>query len=335
MAVAIRIKARPRGAAGATATAPRPGERVLPKIHTPDGWAVDTIRWDLLPDYDYEKACEGLSEEGIRQELEIDWSATKGRRVYPQFGRSHHVSVQALRFNPRATVYCGWDFGGVPAFVITQLNAFNQWLIFPSLSPPDSVTLGVYEFGQMVADLLLREYASPAGLELNELKLVHFGDPAGAARPPRTGDRPRETQSCFEILNRGLILHAGEGLEGKERPDRRPGWGWKIRPGPVNITARLEAVRARLMLNLRDGLPALVVDPRANAVIEAFLGGYCYHQRADGQFDQDPHKNWASHTMDALGYVASRLFHQAKDEDEDEEGQRVEFRSHAASREDY
>src|SRR6266849_2310247 len=107
MATVVRVRRPPRAAS------PPPGSaasgRVLPQFRTPDGWTVDTIHWSLLGDYDYEKACEGLSEEGRQQELEIDWSATKGKRVYPQFGRSHHVSVVDLRFNPRAMVYCGWD----------------------------------------------------------------------------------------------------------------------------------------------------------------------------------------------------------------------------------
>jgi hypothetical protein len=85
----------------------------------------------------------------------------------------------------------------------------------------------------------------------------------------------------------------------------------------------LDAVRARLTTLVGEGLPALIVDPRAEFVIRAFLGAYCYEQYSDGTFSRDPCKQGtqghASHTMDALAYVATRLFSRppARDDDED------------------
>lgn len=267
--------------------------RVLKSWQTDDGWWITRIHWSDVPGYDYPAACRGLSPESIQQELEIDWSANPGKRVYKEFGIQHHVSVRPLVFDPHLPLYCGWDFGGVPAFVPTQVNAFNQWLIFPSVSPGENSSTGIYEFGQMVADHLLQQYVIPHGLEsVRQLRLVHYGDPAGAARPPRTGDRPQETQSCFEILNKGLKLYQGFDEDGSQKIIRRPGWGWQIRPGAVNITDRLESVRGRLTLTLRDGLPAIVCDIRATAIIEGFGGGYCYPLRADGTYGPDPEKNW-------------------------------------------
>lgn len=313
--------------------------RLIPQRLTPDGWHIDTIHYSLVPDYDYDQACEGLTDEGIRRELEIDWSASEGKRVYPQFGRKTHVAVEPLKLDPNREVYCGWDFGGTPAFVVTQINVFGQWLIFPSVSPPEEMTVGIYEFGQHVADYLYRTYCQKRGLKLTDLKLVHFGDPNGAARPPRTGDGPRETQSCFDILNRGLQVHAGTDDDGKPVVHKRAGLGWRIQPGAVNITDRLEAVRSRLTLNLHQGNPALVCDPDAEAVITGFLGGYHYPQRADGSYAYDPKKDFYSHTMDALGYIATRLFVRVEsgddDEDEDSMFRRTVFRSGAASRYGY
>lgn len=308
--------------------------RLLKGWETADGWWVTTIHWSDVPGYDYPAACAGLSPEAVQQELEIDWSANPGKRVYKEFGVNHHVSVGPLRYDPHQPLYCGWDFGSVPAFVPTQMNAFGQWLIFPSVSPGENTSTGVYEFGQLVADYLQREFALPNGkTSYRELRLVHYGDPAGAARPPRTGDRPQETQSCFEILDKGLKLYQGADEDGSPRMTRRPGFGFQIRPGAVNVTDRLESVRGRLTQTLRDGLPALVVDKRAVPVIEGFGGGYCYPLRSDGTYGPDPDKNWYSHTMDALAYIATRLFHRPKDEEE-ESYKKFDsgFRSHASSR---
>ncbi len=307
---------------------------LFPVKRTEDGWTVATLHWSLVPNYDYAEASKGLTDEAIRRELELDWSASSGKRVYPEYSPKVHLAKDALLFDPHQPLYCGWDFGGTPAWVPTQLNALGQWLVFPGIAPLDDQTIGVYEFGQLVADHLTREYASPIGRELSDLKLIHFGDPAGAARPPRTGDRPQEVQSCFEILKNGLYIELGPGDDGSRRVRRQPGFGWKINPGAVNITDRLESVRARLLTLLSGGLPALVVDPRATAIADGFGGGYCYPQRADGTYGRDPAKNWFSHSLDALAYIATRLFCRPVEEDDDDERERAPgFRSFAAPRE--
>lgn len=315
-----------------TAEAP---QRILPLRITPDGWAVLTLHWSANEDYDYEAACQGQSEEDIRTELEIDWSATKGKRVYPQFSRQNHVATEALRFEPSRPLHIGWDWGKVPACCITQVNVYGQWLIFPSLSPPETASLGVYEFASMVADHLLQEYAAPHGLDLEELKMVHVGDPAGQYAAAKTGLKRQETKACFDVLYGGSKLYLGEDDRGDPVYEERPGWKWRVIPGPIDITRRLESVRSRLTTTLNGGLSALVVDPRAEMIITGFLGSYAYKQYTDGSYSRDPDKNAASHTFDALGYTAARLFARPPksqyDEDEDEPKPQG-FRSHAASR---
>src|SRR5205085_4560436 len=96
--------------------------------------------------------------------------------------------------------------------------------------------------------------------------------------------------------------------DGDRRVIKKPGWGWQIRPGAVDVTTRLEAVRSRLRMGMRDGIPALVVDPRATTIIDGMLGLYSYKQFSDGTYDRHPTKGWISHQMNALEYLASRLF---------------------------
>lgn len=297
---------------------PEPEEgKLLPLWRTPDGWHILRIHHSAVPHYNYEQASQGLSLDGVERELELNWNTTVGKRVYPTFGDGHHVAKRSLPFNPRQPLYCGWDFG-TPAFVPSQINALGQWQLFPSLSPLEETTIGVYEFGEMVADFLLRRFAMPNEMKLEQLRLIHIGDPAGAGKIPLPGEASKETTTAFEILDRGLLMVIGYEERGKPLYKKQKGWGWKIRPGAVNITDRLESVRSRLNTNLMNGIPALIVDPEATTVVEGFLGGYHYKQRADGSYEWDPHKNYYSHTMDALGYVATRLFARHKpDKDED------------------
>lgn len=310
--------------------------RLLPLRETVDGWHILTVHWSAVPDYDYKAACQGMSPEAIRRELEIDWSSTLGKRVYPEFARELHLSREPLPFDPRLPLYCGWDFGGTPAFCPTQLSAAGQWLVYPPLVPPAEQTWGIYEFAEQVADYLHRVYALPNGMSMDQLKLVHVGDPAGNMRLPRVGHAPRETATCFSILNRGVDLVIGTNKRGQPTIQQKPGWGWKVIPGAVNINERLESVRARLTTNLRQGVPSIVVCCTATTMVEGFLGGYAYKQRSDGRYEWDPDKNWYSHPFDALGYVATRLFARAKrrddDDDEERERKRPIFQSQASRR---
>jgi hypothetical protein len=300
---------------------------ILPIVHKESGWAVLTIAHTSVPGYDLAAASRGMSPEAIRTEILIDWNATKGKRVYPEFSRDHHMSLDPILPDPSRPFYMGWDFGRV-ACVITQTNTAGQWLILDSISPPEDETVGIYEFGWRVADYLTQNYALPNGLALKDLRLVHFGDPAGNMRVPRTGDRPQETRTSFDILRKGLEIHVGEDIHGRLITERKEGLGWRIMPGQVGITIRLESVRARLTTTLKDGIPALVVDPNAMVVLDGFAGLYQYKEYSDGSYSREPLKNFYSHTFDCVGYIATRLFpankfQQTEEEEEDDPGPRV------------
>lgn len=314
----------------------RSKERILPLRVTADDVAILRIHYSVVPDYDYKAVTQGQTAEDIRREVEIDWTATAGKRIFPQFNRQIHVSTKPLVPDIRETFYAGWDFGGVPAFVITQLNAYGQWLIFPPLTPPESSdTLGTYEFGEMVHQFLHDEFAERYGTTVERLRMVHYGDPRGAGPPPHTGDRPKETRSYFDIIRRGLDIVIGHDHRGRPIYDKRPGFGWVIRPGAVNITDRLESVRARLTKLTANGYPSLIVCKDAQFFIQGFEGGYCRKQRLDGQYDLDPYKNWFSHGHDALGYVATRLFSYVKSKEEEDDVDKTPkqiVRSHACGR---
>ncbi len=310
---------------------PDPG-KVLPLWKTPDDWWILQIHYSAVPGYDFEAATQGLSEDGIRQEMEIDWTATKGKRVYPTFGFQRHVSLEPIPFNPREPLFCGWDFGNTPAFVPTQLNRYGQWCIYPGVHPTEDHVVGTYEFGLMVAEHLQRFFATPHDLDLNELRLIHYGDPMVNSKPATTESSRKEARTHAEILNRGILVPIGVDHNNRQVFKERKGWGWHIKPGAVEIPKRLESVRARLDTTLKGGLSALVVDKRATVVIEGFQGAYCYAQHADGTYDREPDKNYWSHTMDAMGYIATRLFGAKKVDEDDQRKQGRRFRSRAANR---
>jgi hypothetical protein len=115
----------------------------------------------------------------------------------------------------------------------------------------------------------------PYGLDLDDLKMIHIGDPWGRARVPRPGQSKKEAASFYDILKRGIDIRTGQDEDGNPVYEHKPGWGWKVIPGAVNITERLEAVRSRLSTILPGGYPGLVVDPRATLIISGFRRTLC------------------------------------------------------------
>lgn len=282
------------------------------RLYQAGEWWVYEIRGARdVPGYDPREVGRGLSDSARRREVEGDWSASFGKLVYPEFS-SIHVAQESLEFDPSRPLILGWDFGGTPvtgtpACVPTQLNLYGQWLIYPGLVGPEDGTIGIHEFSQQMQAHLQEEFAAPNGLDLSDLLLVHYGDPAGSYKPPATGTNDKaEMRSCYEIIKSGQRSVVGLDDAGNPVVEQRAGTGWVIQRGEVTLSRRMEAMRDRLN-RLIGGLPALVVDPEATEIIDAFQGGYHYHQRADGRYELDPQKNHASHTVNALEYVASRL----------------------------
>jgi hypothetical protein len=240
-------------------------------------------------------------------ELEIDWTASKGRRVYGEAGRERHVALEPIPFDPDRPLRLAWDIPGTPACAIAQINAYKQVCLFPTISMPESYEEGVWEFGQMVADHLLQEYASPYGMALEDLLLVHIGDPAGKYRPVRSAARRQETRAAWDVLRVGSRMYMGEDEYGNPIYEERPGWGWHFVAGAVDHTTRQEAVRARLRGSVGAGLPALIIDPRAHVLINGFMGGYHYKEYEDGTYGREPEKNFYSHTLNAVEYLMTQL----------------------------
>jgi hypothetical protein len=97
----------------------------------------------------------------------------------------------------------------------------------------------------------------------------------------------------------------GHNAAGEAEYEERPGWGWRVQPGEVGVTARWEALRAWLDRMTR-GEPAFIVCQSAKMVTKA-VSSYQYKELAEGRYSNEALKNWASHTSDALCYIATRL----------------------------
>lgn len=313
---------------------PIPEGKLLPAWRTKQGWLCIQFPWLAVEGYNFEKACEGQGDQDIRRMYCLDWHASTGKRVLTEFSITTHVSREVLSFYPEEPLYLGWDMPGCPACVVTQLNPYGQWCILSSVSPKESESIGVYDFGKRVYEHLLRGYARPNDMEVADLRLIHYGDPAGFALPVRTGETSadkHEVRSCFDTIENGLEITLG--YDDYDRPivETLPGFGWRIQAGKKEITARLESLRARLRMMVGPGLPAFVICKSAHDATSAFAG-YHYKERSDGTYELDPAKTWESHTVDAAGYIATREFEQPQKKTDRDKGSRREWTSGAKTK---
>jgi hypothetical protein len=271
-----------------------------------------------IPGYDPIQVGRGMPPQTFRREVEGDWTASSGKVVFEEYEEKHEPNCP-LPFDPKRPLICGWDLpaatGGTPAFIASQLYHTGQWLIYGSILPALEEQPGVWEFGERVAEWLTEKFAKPCGLRLEDLKLIHYGDPAGSQKG-LSGKTGVEILSAYDILARGDKIETGiDERTYQPKFAERPGRGWYVQPGEVSSIRRVELVKQRLILDV-NGAPGLVVAPSATFIRELFRGAYHYKQRSDGQYELDPNKNRHSHVADALMYACSRLHLQHPQESE-------------------
>lgn len=163
-----------------------------------------------------------------------------------------------------------WN-GNTPACVFSQLTPSGQWIIVDELVSED---MGIDRFSDTVIE--------HSTLNFPGREFIDIGDPAGNQRSQV------DERTCFQILwSKGIEIEAGLQTE----------------------ALRLECVRKPLSM-LSGGLPRFVLHPRCTILRKGFMGGYSYRRKqvSGERYDPKPDKNRYSHPMDALQYVATRIF---------------------------
>lgn len=225
---------------------------------------------NLPPDY-YTNLATGKGDDFIRVYVDGEYGyVQEGKPVYPEYVDSIHC--KEFEIASSIPVYRGWDFGLSPACVYTQLMPSGQWRIFDEVI---ATRMGARSMGEQVVQHTNMQYP--------DLTIEgDYGDPAG--RTPSETDE----KTCFQIL-RSLDID--------------------IEPGEQNLERRLDAVRSRFN-RMIDGEPAILVHPRCKTIRKAFRGGYKFRrlQVSGDRYTDKPDKDQFSHPMDAVQYVATRLF---------------------------
>jgi hypothetical protein len=235
----------------------------------PSGISPDAENTDNLPEGYYENLCAGKSEEWISVYVEGKFGKSlAGTPVFKSFNADKHIAKKELKpvKSEDRPLLIGMDFGLNPSCTINQIDMKGRFLTFSALT---SDGMGVTRFAQTILKPLLAS-------KFPGMKVLIIGDPAGSQRS-QTDER-----SVFDILR-------------KE--------GFKVIPAKTNsIVARVAAVDRFLMRSV-DGEPGHLIDPSCKILINALRGGYRYKTKKNGEMEDSPEKNAASHIADAHQYA--------------------------------
>lgn len=221
-----------------------------------------------------EEASRGVPPADWDQEYELDFESWSGQPVYSSFRQYRHVSQEKLTWTRRRHMWRGWDLG-CHAVVWAQLCDGHLY-IYGSRQ-----TIG--SFGPK--ETRYREHELDcSGLSyfidrIKELSAEWFpGAQWKDAAPP---DAWHETK-----IHQGTpirIFHAA---------------GLRPIPSPTqDIQLRVDSVESWL-LAMEKGEPALLIDPSAIVVIDAFAGGYA--RSRDGAGYKPEKDSGYDHPMDGL-----------------------------------
>lgn len=236
----------------------------------PSGLAPEADWLQYLPDGYYENLCEGKSEEWIDVYVHAKFGKSlAGRPVFRSFVRDFHVAKTPLRpiLNGLRPVLIGLDFGLNPSATIGQLDAMGRLLIYSAMT---SDGMGLTRF----LDTILKPHLAQ---KFPGAPILVIGDPAGIARSQT------DEKTVYDILRQ-------KGFKAKEAYTN-------------SIVARIAAVDAFLNRQVEGG-PGMLIDPvDCQPLVRAFAGRYRYKRRKDGEMDDQPEKNEASHVADSCQYL--------------------------------
>lgn len=191
-----------------------------------------------------------------------------GRPVFRSFNPDYHVAKSPLTpiISENHPLIIGMDFGLTPACTINQQDARGRFLTFAELV---SDGMGALRFcREMLRPLLTNRFPGHP--------VLIIGDPAGAQRAQT------DEKTVFDILRAE---------------------GFTVLPAKTNaISARISAVEALLSGQVDTGARHLI-DPSCKKLIAALRGGYRYKVKTNGETEDKPDKNSASHLADSHQYA--------------------------------
>lgn len=244
-------------------------------LRLPDGSyienpAAENIKF-LPPGY-YTHLIKGKTDDYIRTYVMCEYGRSKGGQpVHPMFNRDIHVAKQPLIPNSKNLLLVSADFGLTPAIVLKQQDAFGRVL---TLDEVVTFGMGIERAIETKLLPLLRE-------KYDGFECFVTGDPSGGS-----GSDADET-SCVDIFKQ--YRHKGLG---------------KVKLAWSNNPIHRQGATDKFLGMLVDrGMPAYLIDPGCEWLIQALGGKYQFKKYKDGRQSSEVEKNDWSHVGDANQYA--------------------------------
>jgi hypothetical protein len=207
-------------------------------------------------------------------EYEKSWQTFEGLPVYGDFRKDVHISKKELVPVAGLPLIIGHDFGMHAAAVVCQLVG-NQLRVYKEFI---GMNEGTKTFVPKVMGWIKQKW--PAFHD-DEKHFIHAIDPAGFNR------NPNDATTCAQTMRTDANCK-------------------RIKPGAMYFEPRKQAVEHFLLHIDREGAGLLVDERNCPVIVEGFVGGYRYPDKAiDIEPNQlRPLKDSYSHPHDALQYAA-------------------------------
>lgn len=189
----------------------------------------------------------------------------EGKPVLPDFNRGVHVAKGPIAPMPGLPLIVGMDFARRPAAIFMQ-QIRGVWYVLGELIARDMAS---DKFAPLVRAELATRYAG--------FKYQLCGDPSGDFKGQADDNTP------FQIFRK---------------------YGMNVQPAPtILLTVRLQAAEA-VLTRMREGKPALMIDPSCKLLIAALDGGYRFRRlKVSGErYADEPEKDHYSDPADAFMY---------------------------------
>jgi hypothetical protein len=246
-----------------------------------NGFFVVDLSYEANPDKRSPEFRESLMKtlpiHQFRMEYEKSWETFEGKPVYQDFNERIHVTHVQPKVLVGLPILLGWDSSGLtPAAVIAQLQEDRLFILREIIG----IGMGAAKFVPLVAQTIKLHYPQIHSLET---QTINFFDPAGLKKNEIT-----EQTYVQEMIKHGFR---------------------QVRPGPMTIPKRVEAV-TDFLIGLTCGEPKIqIYEKDCPIIVSGFKGGYRYPDRIlDSEPDTaKPLKDLHSHPHDAVQYLCGGL----------------------------
>ena len=223
-----------------------------------------------LPDDYYIRGLQGKGEDWIKVNLGNEYGfVSDGKPVHPRYVDSVHCHDITFTPDRDTEIVLGFDWGRTPACAFLQRTAMGGWICFDEMGAED---MSAITFAPELAKYIAANYPN------NTFK--GWGDPSGG-KSQSTDDTP------FKIMkNNGIPA----------KPTEKSN----------DVLLRRSAVELPMTQISMDGLPRLIVLPKAKMIRKGLAGGFCYKRvmtAGDPKYHDEPDKNKYSHYVEALEYA--------------------------------